>query len=291
MGGESWGGVAVPTELTAVYGAVSGLEDALTWGTPSYGTYNFKDELERLWDAAGTTSPYALAELHDPNPELDDALDRLVDADILLQMFDPETDWEDLFDTIKAKFDADLVWIDDIDAVVDAFDTANLPALMRSQARMSAQLAGMNALNGTAHVFGLAMAEKAHNDKVAEYRANMTLEAKKLRATAVMQAIGQLLDAVRYRLEANRIMAQTRLDFAKTNITANSDLVANQLKVDVEADRWNLNLLSEVKATNVLAGAPTLQRGLEPWQAALSLGFNALGSVMNMAGPLMSALG
>jgi len=283
MGGEAWGGTTVPTQTAAVYQAISGLKDATTWGDPSsYAIYNFRAALEAAWDLTGSTSPYALAVLHDPNPELDDALSRLEDADVLVQMFDPETDWEDLLAKVKARIDADLTWEGDIVAVVDAFDTANIPALQRSKARQQAQLGEMGAAYGTAFFLAGATLEKAHNDKVAEYRAQMLLEAKKLRASIVLQAISQLFDALRYRIESNRIMAQMRLDFAKANILANSDLVANQIKVDVEAERWNLNLLSEVRAHNIMSGAPTLQRGLEPWQAGLSLILNTAGSAMNV---------
>lgn len=285
MGGEAWGGATVPTQLTTMYEAIAGFSDAHTFpGTDPrmYPIYNFKQALEAAWDTTGLTSPYALAVLHDPNPELDDALSRLEDADLLLQMFDPETDWEALFATVKARIDADLLWETDIDAVVTAFDTALLPALQRSKARQQAQICEMGGVNGTAFFMSGAMLEKAHNDKVAEYRAQAMLEAKKVRASIILQAVAQLFEALRYRIESNRIMAQMRLSFATANITANSDLVANQLKVDVEAEKWNLNLLAEVKATNILGSAPTLQKGLEGWQAALSLGFNLLGSGMNM---------
>ena len=296
MGKESWGGTEVPAELPTMYRAVSGLRVAGAWATtaegegPLWPVHNFRQELEAKWDLTGTTSPYANAVLHDPNPELDDALSRLEDADVLVQMFDPETDWEDLFNTVKAKIEADLTWEGDIDAVVDAFDTANIPALQRSKARQQAQLGEMGAAYGTAFFLAGAELETAHNNKVAEYRAQMILEAKKLRASIILQGVAQLFEALRYRIESNRIMAQMRLDFAKANIIANSDLVANQIKVDVEAELWNMNLLSEVKSSNILAGAPTLQRGTPAWAAALSLGLNAVGGLMNVIPGIAGAL-
>ena len=311
MGGEAWGGATVPVGLSTMYSAVNGLQTGGVWPTAEtddgaclWGTYNVVDEIQRLWDGPATVvpgtgighnraaydSPYGLAVLHDPNPELDDALSRLEDADLLLQMFNPETDWEALFATVKARIDSDLTWEGDIDLVVDAFDTAGLPALQRSKARQQAQLGEMGAAYGTAFFLAGAELETAHNNKVAQFRAEMLLEAKKLRASIILQGVAQLFEALRYRIEFNRIMAQMRLDFAKANIIANSDLVANQLKVDVEAERWNLNLLAEVKSTNILGGATSLQRGTPEWAAALSLGLNALGGVMNVAGPLLGKL-
>lgn len=282
MGGASWGGATLPVVTDTMAKAVWGTDaNGLFTGEAVWPLHNFKNEVVRLWDDGLNTSPYANVVLHDPNPELDDALSRLEDADTLLQMFDPETNWEDLLDTVKARLDADITWEGDIDAVVDAFDTANIPALQRSKARQAAVICENGGAYGTAFLLSGAMLEKAHNDKVAEYRAQMTLEAKKARASVILQAIAQLLDAIRYRVELNRIMAVTRLEFAKANIMANSDLVANQLKVDVEADKWNINLLSEVKGMNLIQGPPALQRGLDPWQAALSLGLNAVGSLMN----------
>lgn len=295
MGGEAWGGAAVPASLQKMFNVVNGLSLIGEWVPEANGPwrpYNFRSQVETMFEGGSTdfTSPYSNAVLHDPNPELDDALSRLEDADLLLQMFDPETDWEALFATVKARIDADLTWEGDIDAVVLAFDTALLPGLQRSKARQQAQICEMGGVNGTAFFMSGAMLEKAHTDKVAEYRAQMLLESKKLRASIILQAVAQLFEALRYRIESNRIMAQMRLQFATTNIAANSDLVANQLKVDVQADMWNLNLLSEVKAVNILGGAPTLQKGLEPWQAALSLGLNALGGGMNVIPGIAGAL-
>lgn len=292
MGGGAWGGAAVPVELQTMYSVANGLSLPTTelpgaW-VPEvdapWRPYNLRSQIETMFEGGSTdfTSPYANAVLHDPNPELDDALSRLEDADLLLQMFDPETDWEDLLAKVKARIDSDLTWETDIVAVVDAFDTAGLPALQRSKARQQAQLGEMGAAYGTAFFLAGAELETAHNNKVAQYRAEMLLEAKKLRASIILQGVAQLFEALRYRIESNRIMAQMRLEFAKANITANSDLIANQLRVDVEAERWNLNLLAEVKSVNILGGAPTLQKGLTDWQAALSLGLNAAGGVMNM---------
>ncbi|MCX5769169.1 MAG: hypothetical protein NTZ09_02670 [Candidatus Hydrogenedentes bacterium] len=297
MGGEAWGGATVPVGLSTMYSAINGLQENGTWDksvppgtTALWGIYNVRQEIERLWGDVGYESPYALAVLHDPNPELDDALSRLEDADLLLQMFDPETDWEDLLNRVKAKIDSDLTWEGDIDAVVDAFDTANIPLLQRSKARQQAQLGEFGAAYGTAFFLAGAELEGAHNNKVAQYRAEMLLEAKKLRASIILQGVAQLFEALRYRIESNRIMAQMRLSFATANITANSDLVANQLKVDVEAEKWNLNLLADVKSTNILGGAPSLQRGTPEWAAALSLGLNAIGGLANVIPGIAGAL-
>jgi hypothetical protein len=158
-----------------------------------------------------------------------------------------------------------------------------MPELQRSQARQAAAYASINASAGSAMWQSFAMIESAHNNKLSEYRAQLNIEAMKDRARLGVESIAHCIELIKVKVQEHRLAAQLRSDLAKANIVANSDYTSNQLQVDVEAERWNLGLLREAKHANLLSGSPTLDRGLSPWQAGLSMAFSAAGGLLNVA--------
>jgi len=291
MGGQPWGGSTVPASLSNAYNAYGGLKSDGTWpkgtDTPVYATYNMKEAIEALWQDADYSSPYALAELHDPNPDLDAVLERFDEYDMTVADLDPVQDWQSMAATVATTLAQEAGWVDQIDALVDAYERDQTPELQRSLARMSAQLSSLNAFSGTAAAWSHAILESAHRNKIAEYRAQLEIEARKSQAALMVQSIAHVIQMIQLRVESHRMATALRAELARTNIAANTDWTANQLKIDVEAEKWNIGLLHNVKAVDLITGAPSLQRGLEPWQAFTSMAFSAVGGLFNMLPMLM----
>jgi len=296
MGGD-WGGTAIPIELENMYAAYSGSDTvpSATGGAnpfdeaPVYPTYNMREQIERFWQDAGYDSPYALVQLHDPNPDIEEALDRFTVHDDALGAANAPADWSADADAVATRVDATVSWINDIDSIVADYEEQSTPELMRAQARFLAGMSDINAAHGTQAWQGMAILEGESGRNSRDFRAKVTLAGYAQRAQAVLAGTSEVQGMRKFLTEQGRLAVLQRAGLSQMNIAANSDLVANQLKVDVQADMWNINLLDNVKAVNVIAGAPALQRPLDQWQAGLSLGLTAAGSFFNMI-PGLAAL-
>lgn len=292
MGGQPWGGQEIPAGLLNAYGAYSGQDDADSFaGDPVYPTYNMREQIERFWQDAGYDSPYALVQLHDPNPDIEEALDRFTLHDDALGAASAPADWAADAAAVATRVDATVSWVNDIPAIVADFEEQGTPELMRAQARFAAQMSDFNAAHGTQAWQGMAILEGEFGRKTRDFRATVALAGYERRAQAVLAGTSEVQGMRKFLTEQGRLAVLERMGLSQLNIAANSDLVANQLKVDVAADLWNINLLENVKAVNVIAGAPVMQRGLDPWQATISLLLTGLGSAANLIPGLASALG
>ena len=292
MGGQPWSGAEIPAGLKSAFKAYSGQDTLDSFDdVPVYPTYNMREQIEQFWQDAGYDSPYALAELHDPNPDIDAALDRFGRHDNALQAMSAPADWATDADAVATRVDATVSWINDIDTILSDYEEQGTPELMRAQARFLAGMSDINAAHGTQAWQGMAIIEGEFGRKTRDFRTKVTLAGYEQRAQAVLAGTSEVQGMRKFLIEQGRLAVLQRAGLSQMNIAGNSDLVANQLNVDVQAELWNINLLENVKAVNVIAGAPPLQRGLDPWQARISLGLTALGSFANIIPGLASALG
>ena|GEM_PF-4611777 len=294
MSSQPWSGAEIPAGLEHAFGAYSGQTayiDGDFSGVPIYPTYNMREQIEQFWQDAGYDSPYARAQLHDPNPDVDEALDRFALHDNALRAMSAPADWSSDADAVATRVDARVSWINDIDTIVSDYEEQSAPELMRAQARFLAGMSDINAAHGTQAWQGMAIIEGEFGRKSRDFRAKVALAGYEQRAQAIVAGTSEVQGMRKFLTEQGRLAVLQRAGLSQMNIAANSDLVANQLKVDVAADLWNINLLENVKAVNVIAGAPVMQRGLDPWQGNISLLLSGLGSLANIVPGLASALG
>jgi len=294
MSSQPWSGAEIPAGLEHGFGAYSGQTayiDGDFSDVPIYPTYNMREQIERFWQDAGYDSPYALVQLHDPNPDIDDALERFGLHDNALQAMSAPADWATDAEAVATRVDATVSWVNDIDTILSNYEEQGTPELMRAQARFVAQMSDVNAAHGTQAWQGMAILEGEFGRKSRDFRAKVALAGYEQRAHAIVAGTSEVQGMRKFLTEQGRLAVLQRAGLSQLNIAGNSDLVANQLKVDVAADLWNINLLENVKAVNVIAGAPVMQRGLDPWQGTVSLALTALGSVANIVPGLASALG
>jgi len=295
--GATWGGSEVPTQLTSAYDLYAGfhtMSDPLVVnpfeGDPLYTTYNLRTEITRLWNDAGYRCPYAAVDWQDPNPDLDEVASRFSQFDSNVMSLDPSADWLAASNIVKAQYDSELSWTEDIADIADTFDAEQTPELMRSEGRMAAGLAQTGAIYGSAYWGGIAFLEAQHNNKVAGLRATLTQTAHQDRLRAIAEMIGQIMEQIRYRIEAGRAATQLKLEMARMNIVANDDYSGKRLDSDVKAEEWNLELLQRGMSGAPISGAPVTQKGTPAWAAIASIFLSGAGAILGSQ-PLMKAIG
>lgn len=294
--GATWGGSNVPLQLTSAYGLYAGFDqvipdDVNVFATdPLYTTYNLRTEITRLWNSSGYRCPYAAVAWQDPNPDLDEVATRFWQFDSYIASLDPSADWLAASNTVKTQYDSELSWTEDIADIAETFDVEQTPQLMRSEARMAAGLAQTGAIYGSAYWGGIAFLEAQHNNKVAGLRATLTQTAHQDRLRAIAEMIGQIMEQIRYRIEAGRAATHLKLEMARMNIVANDDYSGRRLDSDVKAEEWNLELLQRGMTGAPISGAPVVQKGT-PWEVGVaSIMLSAFGAAVGSPA-LMKGLG
>lgn len=291
MSTVNWGNDDVPPELKYLTSAYAGLDSSETFSqTAVYPKYNMRQEIENLWYDEGHEPPPALVQLHNPENDVQDAIDRYEEWDEDVRTLDPDSAYTSAAATVAAAYDAEVSTSAAIDDAVEAFESAQMPAFQRSVSRFNAAMSTINAVHTSSFLGGNAILERGLQDLLADYRAKLELQRQEQRSQSIVTGIGLVLDVARFQLEAGRLATQIRQELSKFNIIANGDYIGNQLKVDTEAELWNLSLLQHVRATNNISGSPTVVGDVPAWQSALAITLNALGSVGTILPTLIQAV-
>lgn len=286
MGGD-WGSTGVPDNVTAIYNAYQGADgyaDTADFsGSPIYPTYNMREAIQAAWASNAHPSPYESITLHDPNPDMDDALARFEDYDAIVSALSPLVDWQAVVDGVVAKVDEQISWTDNIDDLVTQYDVAQTPEMQRSAARTDAALANINA-GSHAFFMGKAMVEAAHNNSLAAHRTQLLVTNEQQRRSMIIQGVQQAIQFVAMQHDGQQKAIAFRMDLARQNIVANNDLIANQLNLDVQAEKWNMGLLGAIKSVDLVSSSPVVNSGTPGW-------VGVLGTVTSVVGGLASAGG
>lgn len=250
--------------------------------------YNVKAYLEA---ALTSGSPYALAEVFDPNELLDEAdslyttfgltLDDLTSADV-----------SGYYTTAAALAPSVLDAGAKIDAMVTAFADKEKDRLY-ADLNMQAGAAFETRSNRMSQFqMGLATTWRGYHRNVAAYRAEQEMQQTRLESAFILQAAQDYFKLEIMKIESKRMIASALADMKVRRIVANREQLAEELAI-AEADAtWELGLFEY--GTNMLRGLsgvgqipPRLGRGQGAGLAGMMGGAGlALSSGMAVGGAL-----
>lgn len=228
MGGDSGGGASSSSNDTSTLS----FHSYLLYGYDITGTAEPFDKPARansmfsfLSQALREDNPYDNATIPSPTTYLDDAATELTSLETMIDNIDPDS-------------------TTDVDALVDAFEQAQEPQLMRSINRITGPMADINAAEGFAFIMGLTLLESEFTRAVANYRAQITQQNRFQQITAKQQAVA------------------LRMEYVKLRVVAEVDNLELEFDVNRRAIEFEMSLFE--KPGNLLASLRGAHGGGQP---------------------------
>lgn len=205
--------------------------------------------VEAIEDSWGN-SPYEDSGVYDPSGLLAETEDRYETFDNLIT-FDPETKFEEFWDTAKAKIDADIGDPTRITDAVEAFEQNQINPLQRRIARFAAGARDVNAVMSSAFLLGIAFLEQEAADNVDQFSATLQLQNYNDKIKFYDQATKDIMSLFNVRLQAEENSVRMRTEINRISIVAFKEQVEGDLEIAVKDANWNIELFQP--AANLLA--------------------------------------
>jgi len=184
------------------------------------------------------------------------------------------TDTDNLINKAVSKAATEAVNIN-VDALVTAVEASSRVQLLQSQARLSAGLADINAVNSSAMAIAMAMLEDQHLKGIEKFRQDLkrgnqselvqqyiqayiqrvqinaelsirnSLQHNNIKSAALQAASAQMMQIFSWHLEHSKNMAVLQMDATKTTIIAMKEKIDRQLEIDVRDARWDLDAITQ----------------------------------------------
>lgn len=266
-------------------GGVAGSVDYPAYMTVMHGLWLTQCNLI-LQAALSGASPYAAAFAYNPEPDLDaflvewDELDALIDAYGTAQ-------WDDLVAEAASEVDTYIHPTSVITTEVAAFDASQVSRLARSVGRLAAGMSDAGAALTNGYIFGVAMLELENAKQSDALEAQLLRERAATRPAYILEATNQLVQMLGNEIEMRDKATRMRGELAKLTIASQTNRLNEELQLDVEDAKWDLSLFSH--PGNLLAsisGAVATADHTSRPQQALS---NLTGTISAL-GPLIAAL-
>lgn len=244
-------------------------------------TYQY-NVLSYMESAISAGSPYARAELYDPNGDLDIALGHIDSFENSVSDVGVAAYSQYLEDAVTA-LGATLEDSTHIDAAVEAFETKDAAALNTSLNSYCGAAFETRSTQNSQFAIGAALLYAESQSRVAEFRANLELQKEARRDAVIVQAASEMLRARLARVDIDKGITSQRIDHSLRRIVANREWYADALSLaehdstyELELFRYGENML------HALSGVATLP-------ARLPKGASALAGMMSMAPGAVSA--
>lgn len=208
--------------------------------------------LQALDNALLAGTPWDTVSAYDPTEDL-----ALVDAEFstfrsAVSSMSPAEDWADFADMALAIADGILEDGGSEETSVAAFEEDAKEDLARQLADVRASLFASNASEGSALPMMMAIIRRGFLGKILSYRAQVKQNLTTQRAAFVSQAVTEMEQAARFRLEAQRLAAIIRNELRVVAINAFREQRNEDLEYAFKKQTFKLNLFAA--PSNVLAG-------------------------------------
>lgn len=243
---------------------------------------NMDQAIEEAWDA----SPYTDGFTHDPTQDIADVLQRIDEFTAELDGISPEESYARFVE--RAITEADTILGDDVKTdIIEAFRERNLPELMRAQARFSAGMGDIGAINSSAYAIGLAALERNFFNEISRLSAELSLQEYNQRQGLVLNMAAAMTSLLQFRTEMSRAVAGMVAEIKRVNIIAQTEFLSKDLEIAAKDSSWNLeiwqyasNMLAAVSGGTSIPGSST-QGDVHQTPSMLS---NSIGGFMAGAG-------
>ncbi len=256
--------------------------------TAQYSKWIVEDAADLITAALSVDSPYAGEGDLVPNP--DDLMGTGTTGKTQHEMGKLLTDIDDI--DIKADYRDFLETAIDIvndtldlatfDRIVESHEKRVKPQYLRAMSRLASSLADINAVNGSAFIFGMASINRQMLDDVDTYR--RTIESN-LMLQGISGTAGMLMEARFKKVDTRRLVVTLQAEINRLRHIAKIDQQVNRVGYEVHDAFYDFEILSH--GFNFLAtagGAQLMPPKMSPAQSALS-GASVGASVGNLVAP------
>lgn len=319
-GGGTTGKVGFPTYMENVHKFSIAREDAPTDA--------FDKTLVEVVNEMFTSNPFTGQSFTDPATDFADTETRFDAMDSIVTAIDPTTDWDTFVDIVASKLDETGILPDvDIDTVftnaraettletreaiaasLEAINDIVVRSAVRSFERRSdhtrrgavnrfaGQMSDINAVQSSAFIFGMAILESQHLQRVAEFdttlstglyqgaftahmtafqnnvRARLTgeMQNKQVRDQTAFQSVGLLTQFVLNQAEIDHAVTRTKAEINRIKIAGTQEYEGASFDLADREVNWDMDVFhKEVRFLGGLGGGTALPAGPSKAQSAI----------------------
>jgi len=227
-------------------------------------------------------------EAYDPEADLDEAQEAVDEALSSIQALDPEADLESYVDTALNKIDGVVLTSSMVTALVNAYEDKITPTLMRSMNRVAGLLDfGRASVGNTGMTMAIASKEKAFNNNVAAFRAQIEAQNRQLRATLMSSYVGEMGQAQARKISALDANVQKQLQVDQAKIIAMTDKFSEDLTLDVKEALFDPEVLMYAgQWLGAVSGMPVVPPAQSKLASGLATGLATGAAGAHLAAPL-----
>lgn len=241
-----------------------------------------------LEDALDAGNPYLDIVSYDPDTDIMDMESSQSSLNSIASSINPTTTWGSYVDAAVAKMSTAPLSSSDVDNAVDNFERKMMPSFARRINEMTAGMADINAVNGSAFIMGMFLLGQGMNTEVAEYRSKLDLSVADRRMALVLQGAQDMARILLLKMESQKAATAILGDFMKYKIQAKNEKIKQDIDYTVREQTWYVDLHKHgMDMLSAISGMPTVKPALTPEQAMLSNAMLVASTVLPIVVPFL----
>lgn len=243
-GGGASGTVVYPDYMEDIH------VDWLTGGTTASPAPSLSTTMEAVMDSAlgASGNPYTGEVAYDPDTDIATMQNAVTASKTKVDAQSPEADWASFYDTVYAKVNTLSGLETEVSDSVAKFEANQRKRHLQALARLSAQMADINAVGSSQYIMGMALLEAEYASNVDEFESRMRITLKDKQNILVqqiaLQATQQVMSLYSRSIETDIGMTQAQLEVSRMKVIAKGEETSYNMDMAVREGLWDLEVFT-----------------------------------------------